>query len=78
MELIIKAAIQSSRIPARAKEATMGTVPYIHSGERMPRAEAGSMPHAPHCFLWRVPISRWMCPLRKTDTSDPTIMPKSQ
>ena len=32
-----EAAIQSSRIPLRAKEAAMGTVPYIQSGERIPR-----------------------------------------
>ena len=56
----------------------MGTVPYIHRGDRMPRAEAGRIPQIPMERLWREAIMAWMCFFRKTDTREPITMPNTQ
>ena len=50
MELIIKAASQSSRTPLREKEAAMGIVPYMHSGEAMPKSWIRRFPKSPVFF----------------------------
>ena len=49
----------------------MGIVPYIQSGESIPNAEAGIIPHIP---IFRFPsedILSWICFLRKTDIREP-------
>ena len=50
MELIMKAASRSSCIPFSAKDAEMGIVPYIQSGDAMPMSEAGISPKTPKSF----------------------------
>ena len=42
--VIIKAASQSSRIPLLDTEAASGIVPYMHSGDAIPRILAGTSP----------------------------------
>ena len=54
MDAIIKAASQSSRIPCFRKDAAIGIVPYMQSGEAIPRMQAGMMPNKPH-FLSLMP-----------------------
>ena len=56
----------------------MGMVPYMHSGERMPRMLAGTAPSSPH----REPLMRAKS-LRspffaKTETQEPMTMPQIQ
>ena len=57
MEAIIKAASQSSRIPCREKEAARGIVPYMQSGDAIPKRQAGIMPSAPSLLSFN-PASR--------------------
>ena len=47
MDAIMNAASQSSRIPCFLKEAAIGIVPYMHSGEAIPKRQAGMMPSSP-------------------------------
>lgn len=53
MELIIKAASQSSRTPLREKDAAMGMVPYIHRGEAIPNRQERNTPTTPSFFCPR-------------------------
>lgn len=73
----MKAASQSSRIPLRESEAAMGMVPYMHRGEAMPRALAAAMPSAPARPPRRERSARWIAPLAKTETAEPTSMPST-
>ena len=74
----MNAASQSSRMPFAAKDAAMGMVPYMQSGDAMPRRHAGTMPRSPIRPPDRLPKRRWMCALPKTDTAEPMSMPRSQ
>lgn len=47
IDAVMKAASQSSRIPFTAKDAAMGMVPYIQSGEAIPSRHAGTRPKSP-------------------------------
>ena len=78
MELIIKAASRSSFIPSLEKEAASGMVPYMHSGEAMPRTLAGISPSAPSRFVCRRPNRAWMEPFAKTEMAEPSTMPRTQ
>lgn len=55
IELIMKAASQSSFIPLPEKEAAIGIVPYIHRGEAIPRILAGITPNAPNLLFFKAP-----------------------
>ena len=75
---IMNAASQSSRIPCFAKEAAIGMVPYIQSGEAIPSRQDGIIPSRPH-FLSRIPRKRlWIPSLANTETKEPMAMPSSQ
>ena len=78
MELIIKDASQSSRIPLREKEAAMGMVPYIHRGEAMPIALATTIPNTPSLRSPRERRLLWIASLAKTEMADPSTMPSTQ
>ena len=78
MELIIKAASQSSRIPLREKEAAMGMVPYIHRGEAIPRTLAATMPSTPTFRFPRVRKVLWMRSLANTEMAEPSTIPNTQ
>ena len=43
-------ASQSSRIPFSENEAAIGIVPYMQSGEAMPRIHAGTIPNKLNLF----------------------------
>lgn len=49
----MNAASQSSLMPLLEKEAAMGIVPYMHSGEAIPRTPAAAMPKRPFPFFCR-------------------------
>ena len=67
MEAIINAASQSSRIPCFRKDAAIGTVPYMQSGEAMPRIQAGIMPKAPHFVSFMPAKMLWILPFANTE-----------
>ena len=74
----MKAASQSSRIPCFRKDAAIGIVPYMQSGEAMPRRQAGMMPNRPH-FLSFIPAKMpWILSFAKTEMKDPISMPRIQ
>ena len=78
MEAIIKAASQSSLIPCLRNDAAIGIVPYIQSGEAIPRIQAGMMPNKPH-FLSLMPAKMpWILFFAKTEIKDPISMPRIQ
>ena len=74
----MNAASQSSRIPCFRKDAAIGTVPYMHSGDAIPRIQAGTMPKSPH-FLSRIPAKiPWIRSFANTEIKDPISMPRIQ
>lgn len=77
MLLIIKAASRSSRIPFGEKEAAIGMVPYIHSGEAMPSALAASTAPTPPRPCPSAPTAAWMRLFPNTEMADPSIMPST-
>ena len=78
IELIIKAANQSWRIPRTPKDAATGMVPYRQSGEAMPSALAERMPRTPKVRLrCDSKISR-IFPFAKTEINEPMVMPNAQ
>ena len=78
IEAIMKAASQSCRMPCLEKEAAMGIVPYMHSGEAIPSRQAGTTPRSPHLVSFiRVNIL-WIRSLAKTLTAEPMAMPSTQ
>lgn len=78
MEDIINAASQSSRIPLLEKEAAMGIVPYMHSGEAIPRALAATMPTKPSFLSPKPRKDSWMRSFRNTETAEPMTIPSTQ
>ena len=74
----MKAASQSCRIPCRAKEAAMGIVPYIQSGEAMPSRLAGMTPRAPRRRLAKERNRPWSLSFAKTEMAEPVSIPSTQ
>ena len=78
MDAIMKAASQSSRMPCFRKEAAIGIVPYMQSGEAIPRMQAGIIPNRPS-FLSFIPAKMpWILSFANTEMKDPVSMPKIQ
>lgn len=74
----MKAASQSSRMPCFRNEAAIGIVPYMQSGEAMPRRQAGMMPNSPG-FRFLIPAKTpWILSFAKTEMRDPISMPRIQ
>ena len=78
IEAIMKAASQSWRIPCREKDAAMGMVPYMHSGEAMPSRQAGTIPKTPHFFPCIRQKRLWIPSLAKTEMKEPMAIPRTQ
>ena len=74
----MKDASQSSRIPFSLNEAAIGIVPYMQSGEAMPRIHAGTVPKRLNFLLLNDAKRECIFSLQKTDTNDPIAIPKSQ
>ena len=78
MEAIIKAASQSCRMPCLEKDAAIGIVPYMHSGEAIPSRQAGMIPSRPHFAPFIRANRPWMRSLAKTEIAEPMAMPNTQ
>ena len=74
----MKAASQSSRMPCFRKDAAMGIVPYMQSGEAIPRRQAGMMPRSPSFFPCIPAKSACILSFANTETSEPIAMPRTQ
>ena len=64
-------------IPHR-KEAATGIVPYMQSGEAIPRIHAGIMPNNPHFLSFMPAKMPWILSFAKTEMKDPISMPRIQ
>ncbi len=69
---------QSSRIPFSLNEAAMGIVPYMHSGEAMPKTHAGIIPKMLNLLLLMEAKSPCILAFPKTETNEPIAIPASQ
>ena len=78
IELIMKAASQSSFTPFSEKEAAMGMVPYMQRGDAMPSRLAGITPKAPSFPLPRASQAEAIFPLPKTEIAEPRKMPSTK
>ena len=74
----MKEASQSSRIPFSLNEAAIGIVPYMQSGEAIPRIHAGTIPKRLNFLLLNDAKRECIFSLQKTETNDPIAIPKSQ
>ncbi len=75
---IMKAARVSSFTPCSEKDAAMGMVPYMHSGEAIPRRLAGMTPSHPGFFRPILAKAPWIYFLPNTETALPSTMPSAQ
>jgi hypothetical protein len=78
MELIIKAASQSSFIPFVENEAAIGMVPYIQSGEAIPIRLAGIIPKMPSRLFCKAVNRAWILFFPNTEMIDPNTIPSAQ
>ena len=62
----------------RRKDAAIGIVPYMQSGEAMPSRHAGMMPIIPSLFSLIRVISPWILSFANTETRDPIAIPITQ
>ena len=74
----MKAASQSSRMPCFRKEAAIGIVPYMQSGEAIHRIQAGIMPNSPHFLSFMPAKALWILSFANTEMKDPISMPRIQ
>jgi hypothetical protein len=78
MELIIKAASQSSSMPFSAKEAEMGMVPNMQRGDAIPIREAGIKPSTPRFLFFMAVNMEWSLSFPKTEMREPKTIPSTQ
>jgi len=78
IEAIMNEASQSWRMPCREKDAATGMVPYMQSGEAMPRRQAGMIPNMPHFFPCMRRKRSWIPFLANTEMKEPMAMPSTQ
>ena len=69
---------QSSRIPFYLNDAAIGIVPYMHSGEAIPRIHAGIIPNRLKRLVLIEAKSPCILALPKTETNEPIAIPSSQ
>lgn len=74
----MKAVSQSSFSPFSDSEAAIGMVPYMQSGETMPRMLAGITPKAPKRAPCIAPSRPCILSFAKTEISEPRRMPSAQ
>jgi hypothetical protein len=75
MELIIKAASQSSFIPFSDKDAEIGIVPNMQRGDIMPMTLAGTIPATPSFLFCNALTSSGILLLPKTEITEPIAIP---
>ena len=75
---IINAASQSSLMPLFEKDAAMGMVPYMQSGEAIPSALAAAIPRIPMCLSPMARKVSWILSFKNTETADPRSIPRTQ
>lgn len=78
IELIIKAASQSSRTPLSEKDAARGMVPYIQRGDTIPRTLATAIPEIPSFLLHIARTAPWILSFTKTEITEPITIPITQ
>lgn len=65
-------------MPFFANDAAIGIVPYIQSGDNIPKVQEGIIPSSPHFFSFVSDIILCIFSFANTDINEPMRIPMSQ